>query len=372
VQRLASRNPLLLGFLVCLSLDGIDLGETRAELYANIVGVIHRSPPNDREVVDVSERIATEVVNALGWKQANAPFCSSAEAIAFVSSHLAARFGLGALAADEAARAGVRFWEGRRLVETISARRDDAIIFAHLSLQEFAAARYAKGLETAAFLEWVREVRRKPAWKQVLLLLCGIDDDARTVSALLDLDDSSDPISCEALLVAEGIFEREPPGLTVVPQLLQALAKRLESPIPLVSIEAAQHLARLAPYAKEEVLAISRIDTTSNRWIDLGQFLLRLLVDNEKATVDDFKEWFRSHKPVRVHFPKVSLRDESEEIPEEARDLQNRIIQCGLERLIASHALNEVAAYFEAMGERSDLSSGLLEKIQNRLVDIGL
>ena len=44
---------------------------------------------------------------------------------------------------------------------------------------------------------------------------------------------------------------------------------------------------------------------------------------------------------------RLSSRDESQQIPEEGRDLQNQIIECGLERMIASHDVKDIADYFE-------------------------
>ena len=372
VQQLASRNPLLLGFLIRLSLDGVDIGEMRSELYARIFDIIARTRPNDREAVELNERIASEVANALAWKHSQTPFCPSDETMRFVSEHLRKQFNLDILEADEKAKAGVRFWEERRLLETITAGHEAKTFFIHLTLQEFAAARYARSLESSEFADWIRQVRRKAAWKQVVLLLSGIDDDARTTSALLDLDEPDNPVSCEALLAAEALFERDPPGLAVLPRLLESLAIRFQSDVPLISIEAAQQLARLAPYAKPQVLAISQVETLNAAWTDLGKLLLRLLTDDATDTVEEFKEWFKTYSPVLVHLSKLSPRDESQQIPEEGRDLQNQIIECGLERMIASHDAKDIAEYFEEIGGRGNLSAGLTSTVQQRLVDIGL
>lgn len=372
VRKLASRNPLLLGFLIRLSLDGVEIGKTRAELYARIFEIIAKTSPNDREAVDVNERIASEVANALAWKQTQTPFCSSDETLRFVSDHLHARFNLDILAADKMAKYGLRFWENRRLVETLSVVNDSRTFFVHLSLQEFAAARYARNLKSSEFAEWTRHARRKAGWKQVILLLSGMDDDTRTILALLDLDEPHDPVSREALLAAEALFEQDPPDLTALPQLLESVATRFGSDIPLVSIEAAQQLARLAPYAKHETLKIAQTRSQPSSWSRLGSLSLRLIVDDSQKTVGEFKEWFKCHQRVPVHFPELSVRDESQAIPEEARELQNRIIDRGVDRVFESHDVNELSEYFGGLGELGNLSGHIVSNIQQRLVDVGL
>jgi len=372
IQRLAARNPLLLGFMIRLSLDNIDIGKTRSELYSRVFDILTGTKPNDREVVEVNKQMASEVANALAWKQTQSPFCSSGEALSFVSNHVRIRFNLSILEADEATELGVPFWENQRLFETITAGIEAKTFFIHLSLQEFSAARFARNLKSSDFSNWILKMRRKPTWKQVILLLSGIDEDARTISALLDLDDPDDPVSCEAFLVSEALFERDRLEFAILPRLLESLTIRFQSDIPLVSIEATQCLAKLAPYAREQVLKISQVDTPNAPWADLGKLLLRVITDDSQETVEEFKKWFKNYSPVSVHLPKIGFRDESQLIPEEACDLQNQIIECGLERMIASHDKEDIDEYFQGLGERGDISSWLMSKIQKRLTGIGL
>ncbi|MEM7560492.1 MAG: hypothetical protein AAF394_15325, partial [Planctomycetota bacterium] len=273
---------------------------------------------------------------------------------------------------DEAAESGLRFWEDRRLVETLSIGNAAKTFFIHLSLQEFAAARYARNLEASQFVDWIRHARRKPAWKQAILLLSGIDDNARTTSALLDLDDPRDPVSGEALLATETVFEREPPDLTVLPRLLQSLAVRFSSDIPLVSIEAAQQLARVAPYAKQEVRKVAQAETRDKPWMALGSLLLRLLTDDANEVVEEFKVWFKNYQPVAVHFPKIGSRDEAQQIPEEGRELQKQIIERGLQRMMKSHDTKELSKYFNGFGELGDLPGSGVSNLQQKLTDMGL
>lgn len=372
IRVLASRNPLLLGFLIRLTLDGIDIGKTRSGLYAQILEIIGSNTPNDREAVTINERVATEVANSLAWKQTLTPFCSSQESLDFVSGHLQHQFNLDLLQADSYAKAGLQYWQNRRLVEIVSSGNDSRIFFIHLSLQEFCAARYARDLKSPKFTDWIRQVRRQPSWKQVILLLAGLEDDSRTISALLALDGPHDPVSCDGLLAAAAFFERNPPDLAVLPRLLDSLAKRFESEIPLVAIEAAKHLARLAPYAKQALKDISRQKALDAPWSKLGSLLLRMHVDDSRETIDEFKEWFKNRKAISVHVPTIGSPNDSQELPEEARDLQNQTIELGVERMIASHDKNEIAEYFAKVGELGNVSAGLLSTIQQRLIDIGL
>lgn len=372
IYKLASRNPLLLGFLIRLSIDDVDVGKTRSDLYSHIFEIVARTAPNDRETIDVNTRIATETINALAWKQTQTPFCSTEEALRFISDHLRACFGLEVLAADEAAKLAIRFWENRRLLETVTSGNDSRTFFVHLSLQEFAAARYARSLNHSDFRDWIRQVRRKAAWKQVILLLSGIDNDARTMVALLDLDDPTDAVSRESLLATDALFEREPLDLAVLPRLLKSLETRFQSEIPLVSIEAAENLTRLGPFSRKQVLQIAQSETTKSPWANFGGLALRLASDDEHKTLDEFKEWFKGFEPVRVHIPKLISRDESQLIPEEGRELQQTIITLGIERIFATHNVKDIEAFFAGLGELRGLSINQISAMEKRLRGIGL
>jgi hypothetical protein len=153
---------------------------------------------------------------------------------------------------------------------------------------------------------------------------------------------------------------------------LQSLAGRFDSDIPLVSVEAAKQLARFAPYAKQDILKISQVETQSRPWLALGSLLLRLLTDDANEVVEEFKVWFKKYRPITVHFLNIGLRDDTQQIPEEGWDLQNQIIECGLERMIESYNTNEISKYFNGLGELGNVAGNVVSNLQQRLTEIGL
>lgn len=206
----------------------------------------------------------------------------------------------------------------------------------------------------------------------MLLLLCGIDGDARTIVSLLALDAPQDPTSLEATIAAEGVFERDPPDSAALPALLNSLAARFGSDIPLISVEAASALARLAPLSKHDVFAITQGVTKNYPWVNLGTLLLRLLTDDSEQVIECFKEFLSNYQPIHVSLSKLILRDETQQIPEEGRGLQDQIIRFGLDRLIASHDVAAIAEFFTRLGQLRNVSVESISLIQKRLTDIGL
>lgn len=372
VRKLASRNPLILGFLVRLALEGGTPWSTRSQLYARMFDVFAKTTPNVRDAVEVNPHAAMEVANALAWNRMTMPFCSADESFRCVSEHMRLRFDLGRLAADEVTQSAIRFWESRGLLETLTVGTETKPFFIHLSLQEFAAARFARQLDTSDFKAWIDLVSRNPSWKQVILLLSGIDDDSRTVSAILEHDDPFSPVSVESLVAAEAVFEHDPPALSAIPALLRSLQSRFCSEIPLVSIEAALHLSRIAPYAKAEVLEIARGAASSRPWSTLGSLLLRLITDDDLTVVDEFKDWLVGFTLIDVHVPAFGPRDDLQELPEEGRELQDRIIDQGLERLMRAHTPQAIRDLFSGMRGVGGFSLNQIASIQGRLTDIGL
>ena len=371
-KQLASQNPLLLGFLIRLHIDDVDFGSSRVDLYASIFQMMLRTPANDREAVHVSERIALAFIQALAWKRTESPFASNDEAMEFVASHLRNTLNLSTLEADDAITDALAFWESRRLLETISAGVERKTFFVHMSLQEFAAAKFAITLDNSALSAWVKSVHRRPSWKQVILLSCGLDKQSRIMDSLLAIDEPSDPVSCEALLVCDGFHETSPPLVAILPRLIEALVARFSSEVPLVSIEAVLQLANLSPFADDAIRGSITDLQPDSPWTKLGRLLLRLTVDPDTGVVDEFKDWFSSYKPVVRQFPRLISRDDAQSIPEEARDVQDEIVKVGFDRLLARDSPHEIEIYLRGVTSFEHLSAFLLEEVKSRFSSKGM
>ncbi|MCR9116882.1 MAG: FeoC-like transcriptional regulator, partial [bacterium] len=86
----------------------------------------------------------------------------------------------------------------------------------------------------------------------------------------------------------------------------------------------------------------------------------------------DFKAWFKSMTRVRRSFGKMVSRDDTNQLPEEAAQLQDQIIEIGIKRMIQEESTDQIAHYFQDIKSLGDLPASMLGKIQDYLCNIGL
>ena len=76
--------------------------------------------------------------------------------------YLAAELNLPVVVAEEKAEERLAFWEDRGILERLTTGTREALVFVHVQLGEYAAARHASRLDREELVWWVREVRRDP------------------------------------------------------------------------------------------------------------------------------------------------------------------------------------------------------------------
>jgi hypothetical protein len=97
------------------------------------------------------------------------------------------------VASEEKAEECLAFWEARGILERLTAGTREALVFVHVQLGEYAAARHASRLDREEPVWWVREVRRDPHWREVVLLAAGAGVLCGIAGALLGIYDSTGP-----------------------------------------------------------------------------------------------------------------------------------------------------------------------------------
>ena len=256
---LAARNPLLLGFLVQLSASGVGFGESRAGLYRRIVGQMADRPLHDREPrVEVDDEVARYSFGAVGWILQREQDLSRRDLVERLGELLHKELGVTALAGRREADKCLRFWEERRVIERLTAGSEDAVRFLHLGLAEYAAGVFASGLDDGALRDWVREVRRKPRWRETLLLAAGAGAVEGVAAALLELDNRDDPAAVETELALAALAEVPAPPRELVREAASHLHERLVADVPLVAFEATEVALGLASQAPEIVGPVVR------------------------------------------------------------------------------------------------------------------
>jgi hypothetical protein len=145
VASLAGRNPLLLTFLVQLSLAGVSLDGTRASLYDKIVDLWRRREDRPTSVT-LGAYEAHQALDWIGWIVMALPGgsvgLSERELFKQLATTIMRELGLNRGQAQERAKQAIRFWENQGLLEHLVVGAEDAYTFVHASVGEFAAARY--------------------------------------------------------------------------------------------------------------------------------------------------------------------------------------------------------------------------------------
>ena len=237
---LAAQNPLLLGFLIQLSINDVELSENRAGLYESIIELSHKQSPLNRKFnVDLEPPIAFRVIEITGWILQNSPVISERKLVEELGKELADELGWKLLAAQIEAQKGLDFWKERRVVECLQMGHQNVVTFVHLSLQEYAAGKYAASLTHQKLCEWLAQVRQDPKWKEVILFAAGAGAAERISMRLLQLD-RLEKTGLEIWLAAEALAEISNPSLECVEKIVNRLRLLLESSTPNVAFRAAE------------------------------------------------------------------------------------------------------------------------------------
>jgi hypothetical protein len=336
VASIAARNPLLLSFILCLFVEGKPLKDKRAELFEQIVELIHRSPMSDRpNRVDIDKTIAERVIEVTAWNLINTPEIDQKKLLDELGRDLEVQMGAPRLEARRLAEQGLRFWEERRLIERLTLGYVEAYTFVHLSLGEYLAGRYIGQMGDENLRRWVAATRREARWRQPILMACGAGAANRVVPLLLELDEPADPASTEAVLAAFAAAESEQIDKQIVEQVITRLRERLTSTIPLIAIEAGEGLRQIAPLALEVVDAITAdfIDH-EHEWTRLAGLTARFAAGKEYVTLEQTQRWLNDLRFVRrFHFKRESAESRTPALPDQAYELQEYSLLCAIEKI---------------------------------------
>jgi hypothetical protein len=292
---IAVRNPLLLSFLVRLFLDNQPLSGNRATLFFRIIELIRKSSPTDRRSTlgpPVSYGEAWEIAEILGWICIEFPGRSPEELYHEIANR-SERDAIGLRAAE----AGVSFWEEHGLIERVSVGSRNAIVFVHLLLGEFLAARFiARSGPDFVRTETIR-LRRRAKWREPLLLAVSLPGGENVIRTLLSLDEPDNPESTESIIAAACLAEAEEnskPALLAY-DVADRLKLRLGSAVPLVALEAGHALLKIAPLLPGLVGNIAlELCNHAQPWTRFAAALPSLASDQTIIPIDWIVRWLEN------------------------------------------------------------------------------
>lgn len=283
---LAAQNPLLTGFLVQLSIDDVELAQNRAELYESIIELLYnQSLPNREFKIDYDRSTAFRIIEITGWILQNSSDLSEHKLVEKLGQELVNELDLKLLAAKREAQQGLDFWKERRVIEYQKTGRESTITFTHLSLQEYAAGKYAASFSNQELKEWLMRVRQESKWKEVILFASGAGAVELIVTHLLALSDLDESASLELILAAEALTETQTPPLKLLDEVVKRLQLQLESPLSDRAFEATEALSLLAFKAPDAIGTVAQsLVNHTHFWTRLSA--MKLLIDCGDSYVD--------------------------------------------------------------------------------------
>ena len=347
VASIASRNPLLLSFLLALFLEGKSLKNRRAKLFELIIDLIRRSPMGDRiTTVEIDVTIAERVIEVAAWHLINSPDIDLKTLWGEVALDIEIQSGKPSLEAKSLAERGLKFWEERRLIERLTLGLTEAYTFVHLSLEEYLAGLYISHMKDDDLRSLLSKERLEVRWRQPILLASGAGAADRIVPLLLEFDKPTDPTSIEAMIAASCFSEAGHVTEDLAGQVIDKLRHRITSSLPLVAIEAGEGLRQLAPLAPEIVNSITAdLLEHEQEWTRLAAFTARLAAGGQYVSLDQIRKWLNELQLVRMlHFTGESAERRISDLPGQAYDLQEFAFVTAIGRLFEELSIEDARA----------------------------
>lgn len=337
---LAARNPLLLGFLVQLSINGVELVQHRAGLYESIIELVCNQSLPDRELkVELDASTAFRVIEMIGWILQDTPGIPKPKLLDLLGKELADELGIRSLAARIKAEEGLKFWEERRIIERLSIGHQNAVTFVHPSLGEYAAGRYASSLSEKELRQWLERVRRKPKWRESILFCAGAGAVDLVSSYLLELDNPEEATSAEAVLAVASLLEVSNPPPELLEKTANRLQQRLNSDLPFVVFEAAEAALQLAELVPNIIGSIAQsLLPNKQPWTHLAAVRIALTCGDDYVDLDNLIETLdaiiaevtESEKPQQV----FNLFNSNHQQWYGQWDFQNQVVFEGIKLLV--------------------------------------
>jgi nucleoside phosphorylase len=255
VVSLAARNPLLLSFLIQLSLQGESLAPQRADLYEQILNLWRVSLPQSRiwQVSQLDVLLAWRSLELVGWllllSEKGQTARSHEQLVQQMSQQLAQEMDTRPLQASATASSCLQFWHERGVLDRFQIGHQAIYTFVHATLNEYAAGRYLARLSLSDIQAWVRNKYCDTRWREPILLAAGCGAVKVVVETLLEIDAEDEQATSVLLFAAAALAESLDAPSTLTKLVSDRLIARLTSANPTLAYEVAEQGVRLPSYS---------------------------------------------------------------------------------------------------------------------------
>ncbi|WP_434509806.1 SMEK domain-containing protein [Desulfitobacterium sp. AusDCA] len=248
IKNLACRSPLLLGFLLQMSIRKKYFGQYRCELYGQILlEWLQRSSRENEKKISESELLrGIEIIAFYMLSHVNEMYKG-----AYTKTKIAECVGTAfeeeleccKLAGMQKAEICVDFWTERGILDRDYYHGEERYLFLHLNIGEYLAGRYISRMTEKDKRAWIDSHYRQSIWHESVRMAISCEKELSIVEKLLDIEQSNRLPNGSIFLAAEGVGEKRS---SKVPQALyDKLLEYLQTDNPYLSNKAAKAMWRM-------------------------------------------------------------------------------------------------------------------------------
>src|SRR5258708_1679848 len=251
IASITARNPLLLGFLIQLSLQGETLAQQRAGLYEQILNLWRVSLLQGRiwQVPQLDVLLAWRSLELVGWflllSEKGQETYSHDQSVRQMSQQLMPEMNIQRLQASATASTCLQFWHERGVLDRIQIGDQAIYTFVHATFNEYAAGRYLAGLSPSEIQQWIRSKYHDPRWREPILLAAGCGQVKVIVQTLLEIDATDEQATSVVLFAAAALAESSTVPETLAQPVIHRLIDCLTSINSVFAYEVAEQGVRL-------------------------------------------------------------------------------------------------------------------------------
>lgn len=294
VASMASKSPLLFGFILQLSCNNVILENTRAGLYRQIVeSWIKRQ---DRNVNQIHESILLRSLEIIGWVLQNAIYNENSRSKQNLQKELGKvlqnELGEPILKAESIGESCIEFWEEQGIIECIKFGNHESYIFNHLNICEYISGCYLSKIDNTKFIKFIEENYNNPYWKEVILFSATEYKILIIVKALLEDKGEFKDVNFEKTILAAECLIEYGDKCEISDDVFNILLENLKSPIPKIAFKSVELMVKLKYELDENVfIKVKNLIDSSQKWTYISALRLYLEFDEIKLNKKVLKDF---------------------------------------------------------------------------------
>lgn len=214
IVELVRKSPLLLGFLLQLSIKRTDFGSSRIELYSRVMQewLQGSSRQNEMKISEAElmcgiEAVAYYMMNAMDRVHEGA--WEKEKILSAVTPWLQRELNCSKLPARRNAEYILEFWDERGILEKNYLESGMQYRFLHLNIGEYLTGKYISEMEPGGAEKWVLTRSGSAKWHETIRMAVACDDSGFLVASLRKHEEAAELPTGEIFLAAEGLADRQ-------------------------------------------------------------------------------------------------------------------------------------------------------------------